>query len=199
MTNPFERLVLSTMTSPKAGFKDGVLAVAEAGFSDIGFRPGDRTRAHVDGLSDADLRGLLTDHDIDVIEIDVLVGWGMGEDEVAKAERHEARIYELADELGAQRVTLTGHLSGPWECSVELFAGVCDRAARHDLALAIEFLPWSDVPDADTARRLFESAGRPNGACSSIPGITSAVPRRTSNFSLFHPTSFWACSSTTAS
>jgi sugar phosphate isomerase/epimerase len=160
---PFEQLVFSVMSSPKAKFTERVVAAAEAGYCGIGLRPGDRTRALATGLTDADLQRILDDHEIDVIEIDVLVGWGMDDEAVAKARRHEDQIYELADVFGAHHVTLTGDLSGPWERSVELFAGVCDRAASHDLGVAVEFLPWTDVPDADTARRLVEAAGRRNG------------------------------------
>ena len=163
MTAPFDQLVLSVMTSPQATFTDRAVAAAEAGYCGIGLRPGDRTRALATSLDDADLRRILADHELDVVEIDVLVGWGMDGDAAAKARRHEDQIYELADVVGAHHMTLTGDLSGPWERSVELFAGVCDRAASHELAVAIEFLPWTEVPDADTARRLVQAAGRPNG------------------------------------
>ena len=47
--------------------------------------------------------------------------------------------------------------------SAELFAGVCDRAAERGLRIALEFLPWTEVPDADTAREIVQRAGRPNG------------------------------------
>jgi sugar phosphate isomerase/epimerase len=160
---PFDELVLSVMTSPGASFVDRVEAAASAGYHGIGLRPGDRTRAHAAGLSDDDLRRLLDRHGVRVVEIDALVGWGAGDDARAKARIHEERIYELADALGAHHMTITGDLTGPWERSVELFGAVCDRAAPHELGVALEFLPWSDVPDADTARRLVHAAGRANG------------------------------------
>ncbi len=40
---------------------------------------------------------------------------------------------------------------------------MCDRAAEHGLRIALEFLPWTEVPDADHAREIVQRAGRPNG------------------------------------
>ncbi len=151
------------MTHPGAGFEERVGAAAAAGYDAIGLRPGDRTRALATGLGDADLRAMLSDHGVSVLEIDVLVGWGMDDDAAAHARRHEKRIYELSDALGARHVTVTGDLAGPWERSVELFAALCDRAAEHGLAVGIEFLPWTEVRDAATAGRLVADAGRTNG------------------------------------
>ena len=48
-------LALSVMTVPDAPFEARVTAAAAAGFDGIGLRPGDRTRAHEAGLSDADM------------------------------------------------------------------------------------------------------------------------------------------------
>ena len=45
----------------------------------------------------------------------------------------------------------------------ERFAAVCDRAADHGLLVALEFLPWSGIPDAATAWEVVRRAGRPNG------------------------------------
>jgi sugar phosphate isomerase/epimerase len=51
----------------------------------------------------------------------------------------------------------------PLDAVAERFAGICDRAAEHGLLLAIEFLPWTQIPDAATAWEIARQAGRPNG------------------------------------
>jgi sugar phosphate isomerase/epimerase len=43
------------------------------------------------------------------------------------------------------------------------FAGLCDRAGE-DLTIALEFMPYSGVPDLATAWRILREANRPNSA-----------------------------------
>ena len=43
------------------------------------------------------------------------------------------------------------------------FAAFCDLAAPFGLTGDLEFMPWSNVPDLPTARRVVEAADRPNG------------------------------------
>lgn len=161
---PFGELVLSVMTIPDADFEDRVAAAAAAGYGGIGLRPKHRTSAHQQGLTDADLRAVLEDNGVSVVELEVLSGWGADGDEAAASRTHEEEIYQLADALGGRHMTVTGTgLEGPVERSAERFAAVCDRAAAHGLRVALEFLPWTAVPDADHARAIVELAGRPNG------------------------------------
>ncbi|MFV0463914.1 MAG: sugar phosphate isomerase/epimerase family protein, partial [Nostocoides sp.] len=159
----FDNIVLSVMTHPGAPLLDRAEAAAAAGFSGIGLRPGDLDRARRTGISDDHLRRRLDDLGISVVEIDVLVGWGLDEEARSKARGHEERIYELADTLGAHHLTVTGDLIDGIDAGAERFAAVCDRAAEHGLIVALEFLPWTEVADAATAGRIIDVAGRANG------------------------------------
>lgn len=160
---PFSPLVLSVMTAPEADFVVRVEAAAAAGYAGIGLRTGDRRRAHADGLTDADLRAVLDANGIEVVELEGLHKWGMGGEAGASARRHEDRLYELAHALGGRHVTATGDLDLPHDQVVERFAATCDRAAEHGLTIALEFLPWTEVPDAAVAGRIVADADRPNG------------------------------------
>jgi sugar phosphate isomerase/epimerase len=51
----------------------------------------------------------------------------------------------------------------PLEAAAERFAALCDRAAAHGLQVAIEFLPWTGIPDPKTAWEICRLAGRRNG------------------------------------
>ena len=42
----------------------------------------------------------------------------------------------------------------PFEVLVERFAALCDRAAEHDLLVALEFMPWTGIPNVATAAAL---------------------------------------------
>lgn len=156
-------LCLSVMTQPHAGFVDRVRAASEAGYAGIGLRPGDRRRAHEAGLTDADLRTVLDDHSVEVVEIEGLHRWGCGGEAGHAARAHEGRLYELVDALGGRHVTVTGDLDLPHDQVVGRFAALCDRAAEHGLVIALEFLPWNEVPDAGAAWRIVRDADRPNG------------------------------------
>jgi sugar phosphate isomerase/epimerase len=164
IAGPFEQLMLCTMTSPDAEFEDRVVAAAAAGYGGIGLRPRHRNRAFEQGLTDADMAKILSDNGVTLTELEVLSGWGSDEATIAKARAHEDEIYAIAEALGGRHVTVTGvGLAGPLDRTAELFAGLCDRAAEHGLRMALEFLPWTEVPDADHAREIVQAAGRPNG------------------------------------
>jgi sugar phosphate isomerase/epimerase len=109
------------------------------------------------------LRAILADHGVAVIELEVLSGWAAGPEAEAAARVHETELYQLGDALGGRHLTVTGAgLQGPLESAAEKFAAVCDRDAEHGLLVALEFLPWTEVPDADHARQIVQLAGRPN-------------------------------------
>lgn len=156
-------LVLSVMTSPAAGFVERVEAAAAAGYSGLSLRTGDRRRAHDAGLTDADLRAVLQANAVELVEIEGLHRWGIGGADSEAARQHEARLYELVDALGGRHLSVTGDLDLPHDQVVERFAALCDRAAEHGLSVALEFLPWTEVPDAAAAWRIAEDAGRANG------------------------------------
>ena len=73
----------------------------------------------------------------------------------------------MADAFGS-RVVNVGDIGmadelAPLDDVTERFAGLCDRAAEHGLLVALEFLPWSGIPDVATAWRIVDGAGRANG------------------------------------
>jgi sugar phosphate isomerase/epimerase len=50
----------------------------------------------------------------------------------------------------------------PVDVIVEAFGGLCDRAG--ELTIALEFMPYSGVPDLAAAWRILQEADRPNSA-----------------------------------
>ena len=45
----------------------------------------------------------------------------------------------------------------------EGFAALCEHAAEHGVRVAIEFLPWSAVPDLATTWQIVRGSGTTNG------------------------------------
>jgi sugar phosphate isomerase/epimerase len=71
------------------------------------------------------------------------------------------RQLAVAAELGAKVVSVI--CDDPVEQRlVEAFAGLCDAAAQYGLAVALEFMPYSHVPDANSALGILRQAQRFN-------------------------------------
>jgi sugar phosphate isomerase/epimerase len=164
LTGSTESLVMATQTVPPGTtLPDRVAAAAAGGFTGIGMRPRDRVEARTAGLSDADARAVLDDHGVELVELEVLRGWGLAGEAAAEARRAEDQMYELADALGGRYLMAVGEIEGSLDDVAERFAALCDRAGDHGLAVAIEFLPWTTIPDAGVAWDIVRLAGRANG------------------------------------
>ncbi len=72
-------------------------------------------------------------------------------------------MYETADALGGEYVIAVGEVDDDIDATARRFAAVCDRAAAHGLKVAIEFVPFTTIPDAATASDIVRRADRENG------------------------------------
>jgi len=151
------------------GFAERVAAAAAAGFAGIGWLGVDYALARAAGTTDAELAAVLTDHEMVVAEVEFLTGWAAGPedpDRRALGRVLEDQVWAMADAF-APRVVSVGELVGadelpPFDVVVERFAGLCDRAAAHGLLVALEFLPWTGIPDITTAAAIVHAADRRN-------------------------------------
>ena len=162
-------LVLCSGTVMQSSVVDRIDAAARAGFAGLTLFPFDPPAARAAGLAEADLRTYLADHGLAIAYLDALAGWlpggtavrpefatGVGEDE----------LYRMADVLGATSmnvVDLCGGAPLPVDEAAEAFAGVCDRAAAHGLAIHLEFIPWTRIPTLEVAWDIVGTADRGNG------------------------------------
>ncbi len=149
-------------------FEERVAAAAQAGFAGVGLLSDEYTALHAAGRTDADLRGVLDDHGMRVMEVEFLYDWAATDAAaVAAARRLEATLHAMTDVFAPHHLSC-GDLSAPGagepiDVVAECFAGVCDRAAEHGTKVALEFLPWTAIPDLAHAWEVVRTAGRPNG------------------------------------
>ena len=115
------------------------------------------------------MRGLLQEHGITIPELEFLWDWAVPPDDerAGPARAREERCWAAADAFGS-RVVNVGDIGMPEDLApvddvTERFAALCDRAGEHGLLVALEFLPWSGIPDVATAWRIVRDAGRANG------------------------------------
>jgi len=146
-------------------FEERVRAAAEAGFAAMGLYIGEYQRLRAEGARDPDLRAVLDHYGMPLVEIEALRGWSAAGAERDAYLRTEHSVFAMSDALGpGHHVQVVGPYAGTLDDAAEAFAGVCDRAAEHGLAAAIEFLPeMTNIPDAATAMQIVTRAGRANG------------------------------------
>ncbi|MGH2635911.1 MAG: sugar phosphate isomerase/epimerase family protein [Actinomycetota bacterium] len=151
----------------RATFEERVAAAADAGYAGLGLLVDDYEAMRAAGRSDADLRAVCERHGMRVPEVEFLYHWTCTDDRAEFARRLEDRCYRAADAFRARHLNM-GDVNPPGEMpplglAAERFAEICDRAAEHGLLVALEFLPWSGIPDAASAWEIVRTAGRANG------------------------------------
>jgi sugar phosphate isomerase/epimerase len=179
----FDLLLAHNSLPPGIGFDERARVAAAAGFVGIGAsvldyeaspgRPGVAGQRRVS----ADRYG------VGVWEIEPVIGFDGGGVHVRRGERGaewgpaslmpglkrydretETASFELAAAVGARHFVAVGSW-GEVEAarSTDEFGALCDRAGRHGLQIALEFVVGTSVPTLRDAARVVSEAGRANG------------------------------------
>lgn len=168
------RLVLAWGTVRDAAFPDRVAAARQAGYDGIGLAIPYYRSLRADGWTDRDLAAVLAEWDVRINEVEVLFGFH-GEPGPAGIPSRPGLVYadpelertafHLADTFGVPFVQTVGTFDtrpvGPEVA--ESFGSLCDRAAAHGLRVALEFVPYSSIPDLATGLAVVAEADRDNG------------------------------------
>jgi sugar phosphate isomerase/epimerase len=167
-------LVLCSGTLPRhTTFSERIDAAVSGGFAGVSLWGRDYWGARREGHSDADIRARLADHGLAVAELDPAWWWTpvafdapslVAIDDMEVFCYGEEEMFTLADAVGARSINAVDVLGGRWgiDDAAEALAGLCDRAAEHDLLVHVEFLPWSRIADVATAWEIVRRAERPN-------------------------------------
>jgi sugar phosphate isomerase/epimerase len=154
--------VLSFFSLRHAALEERFAAARAAGFKNVGLYTKAFAAAEAGGLSPEAQRRMADRYGVRVTDIEALRAWSGDRDQ----EDAEATAFRMADTFGARYVQVVGPCAGPFEAAAEVLASLCDRAAEHGLTVGLEFLPYTNIPDAATAAALCAAADRPNcGVC----------------------------------
>lgn len=158
-----EQIVLSHFTLGRHhDIADRVSSAAAAGYDGIGLYLGNWVE-----LRDADRLGeldeLLAEHHMPLTDIEVLRGWGTVGLADERYARLEADAWEMTDRHGCRYIQAIGPVVDDVVEAGRRFGALCDRAADHGLVVGLEFLPFTNIVDADAGRAIVEAAGRDNG------------------------------------
>jgi len=158
-------VTLMAASLPRTPLRELIPIAAAAGFSALTLWPnGWRHAIRRDGLTLTDLRELLDEHGVTVTDVESIDDWRPASHTGGFPATGRAEAFEVALALGARTVTTAHAVSGELvvDRDAVAFAALCDDAAVHDLRVALEFVPFTAVPDLATALDLLRRADRPN-------------------------------------
>jgi sugar phosphate isomerase/epimerase len=162
-TDVGQPLVVSSYTlGTEVAFPERVRVAAEAGFAGIGLRAENYWDARNAGLDDAAMQEILDRHGVAVMEVEYVTGWATDEDRDAAQREKEETVLHLARTFSVSHVNTAVFEKPPVDAMASAFAALCRRA--DELTMALEFLPYTGVPDLGTAWEVVRQAGEPNGA-----------------------------------
>jgi len=156
------RLALGSMTVQHASFGDRVAAAAAAGLRCIGYHHRHYRRDVRSGATDADLVAAAAAHGIEVVEVESVHGV-LEADPDGRTSRFVDEMLRMVDVFGARRVIVHSGFDGDVDRAAARFARLCDRAAEHAVAVGLEFVPWTTLPDLRTVLDIVRAAGCANG------------------------------------
>lgn len=157
-----EDLVLSSGVIGNPAAPELVRAAQAGGYRGLALWPGAYRDANWN-----EMRSRFDDAGLVVQDLDAIVVWAGPDDPGGPyyEEAIEHEVYAMADVLRPRGVNVLLHGSGDLseQLAAEAFAGVCDRAAEHDLIAHLEFSRTRTPADIPSAARVVEFAGRSNG------------------------------------
>lgn len=136
------------------GFEERVAACAAAGYTGMCLHFRDYRALKEAGHRDEDLREVLQRHGMRHVSLEFLVDWFLDGTDAEQARTDEATLHAAARAYGADSFNIGSDFQGrgiPRAVMKERLAGLCRRAGDAGLKVALEIVPWSDVPDVETA------------------------------------------------
>lgn len=129
-------------------------AARRVGYEGIWLHLRDYAEQRAAGYSDADLATMLADAGMGLAGVEFLTGWD-GDDPAAAP--NEDLIWRMADAFGPVPLSVGAFAaSGDHHQLAARFTALAARAAAHGVPLGLEIVPWSRVPDLQTAGALLD-------------------------------------------
>ncbi len=154
------------------GIADRVTAISRAGWNGLGIGQDDLALIdHTMGFPR--LRQIIADAGLKYTHLEVMTGWWSEEGESDQARSREELLLRAANDLGAQHIKATAALEQR-RASLDYLASAIEpliiRASDAGVNIALEPLPFSQVPTLATGAQMVEALGRANLGWLSILG-----------------------------
>jgi sugar phosphate isomerase/epimerase len=145
--------------------QDRIAAAARAGYTGFGIVHADLVEAERE-IGYRALAQLFRDNGIEHVEVEMLNGWYASGETRPASDQVREDLLRAAAELGARHIKIGGDVSADpveWGKFVSEFAILCQQAQEAGTRIAFEPMPFGNVADLVTARRLIDEAGHPAG------------------------------------
>lgn len=160
-----DQFVLAAGTIEVADFRRRTTVAAAAGYTGIGVSLDQYRAARTAGTSDGDMRHMLADSGLSIVEIQSVQGWAGSPTQRARARAQTAACLQIADRLGGRYLSVNStDLDADLDSAAAGFADIAAMAADSGMVAALEFLPWGPVPDIRTAWSVVAASGCANGS-----------------------------------
>jgi sugar phosphate isomerase/epimerase len=149
-------------------WEDRCAEAEKVGFAGLGIWHADLEHV-LESQTLQDMRRSMDDHGLRYLELEFLMHWWLdpSDDRRKESDRIRRLLFEAAEVLPAHHIKVGNIPGDPVEFGrlTESFAELCADAAKHtDATVAYEFMPFDvNVRDLETAVKLVEDAGAPNG------------------------------------
>jgi sugar phosphate isomerase/epimerase len=146
-------------------FAERVEAAAKAGYKGLGLIHAD-VQATCEKIGLKEMRRILDANDMPHVELEFVTHWFADGEPRAASDRVRRELFEAAEALRARNVKIAPEFDAT---TIDLphvtdsFAEICRDAARYGTKIAMEVMPFSNVPTLETARAIVEGAAQPNG------------------------------------
>lgn len=133
-----------------------IAACQAAGYDGLWMHYRDYLEQGAAGHGDAALRALLDESRLKHRGIEFLTDWFLDLDLARQA---EAACFSAANAIGASIISVGGDFGQrdiPQSEMIAQFKRLCARAADEGMSVALEFVPWSNIPDIGTATEYLE-------------------------------------------
>ena len=133
-------------------------ACRAAGYDGLWLHFRDYMEQRAAGLDDVAIRAMFDEHGMKHRGVEFLSGWFL---ESVDAHEAEEMCLAAAMAIGANVISVGGDFERRGISRNEMvaqFGRLCVRAAEADISVALEFVPWSNIPDIATALDYLEPA-----------------------------------------
>jgi len=153
-------LPLSSDERSPLTFLDRVRAASNAGFTGFGLLHADLVLA-VEQYGLPDMRTILSDHGMEHLELEMLGDWFATGEARAGSDAVRKDLLKAAEVLQPRQIKAGADYAGrtwPFDEMVEEFVCLCGEAEDAGTRIALEPMPFANVPDIASGRSLIETA-----------------------------------------
>jgi sugar phosphate isomerase/epimerase len=153
--------------------RERLAAARDAGVAGVGLFVLDLELHAAEGLDDDALERLLREHDLLLVDLDLIVLAASDAAGRERSDRFVRRAAELADRFGFRYLQTIGPTSAPgaagFDETVDALGAVADAMAPYGVEVGLEYVGFTTIATADQAIAVVAACGRPNvGVCVDI-------------------------------